>query len=116
MDKVEEELFQQYKEHYEKTRLDPSKQTSLFNDPYLLNLKKRLPPELKESYEQIGNEMYSFDFETNGIQFEQRKQAIKLVQTLRMGLDPSDLKPDEIQILVNILGNNWKDTYETFEF
>jgi hypothetical protein len=116
MNKAEEELFQQYKEYYEKTRMDPSKQSSLFNDPYLLNMKKRLPPELRETYEQIGKEMYSFDFETDGVQFEQRKKAMKIVQTLRMGLDPSDLKPEEVQLLESVLGKDWKDTYETFTF
>jgi hypothetical protein len=116
MNKEEEALFEAYKEHYEKNRFDLTKQTSLFSDPYLMNLKKRMDPALREQYEAIGKEMYSFDFATNGVQFEKRQSAIKIIKTLKLGLSPSDLKPSEVEIMKEVVGKDWETTYESFEY
>ena len=112
---MDNELFEEYRKYRESIDKDFRKRTSLFNDPYLANMKKNLPPEIRKEYEEIGKEMYSFDYTSNGEEFELKQKAEKIIKVLKLGLEVSDLKDDEKEILRKFLGDDWVDKYEEYK-
>lgn len=109
-----DDLFEEYRKYRESIQHDITKTGSLFSDPYLQNMKKRLDPETRAYYEQIGEQMYGYDYVTNGQQFDLKQRAEKIIKVLKLGLEPEDLKEEEKKTLQEFLGDDWKTKYEDY--
>lgn len=113
---MSDDLFEEYRKYRESIQNDITKTSSLFQDPFLQNMKNRIPPEVRKQYEEIGEIMYSFDYTTNGVEFDLKLRAENIIKVLKLGLDPVDLKEGEKETLKQFLGDDWMNKYEDYEF
>lgn len=94
-----------------------SKQFDLFDNHMVREAKKNMTPEQIEEYKQIGEQMYNtVDFET-GQAYDQDLDSIlarnvyEIDSALRSGLGIENLEENDIKILQEVYGKNWKDKY-----
>jgi len=87
----------------------------LFNNPMVESAKKALTPEQMEEYKKIGEYMYNNDVFKSGGNIVNTEESILMyaVESLRSGLNPSELSQQEKQCLISTYGDNW---YEKFGF
>ena len=87
----------------------------LFNNPMVDSAKKALTPEQMEEYKKIGEYMYNNDVFKSGGNIVNTEESILMyaVESLRSGLNPSELSQQEKQCLISTYGDSW---YEKFGF
>lgn len=82
---------------------------SLFNNPLVNQARKQMSPEELKLKESLGKEMFdTVDFETSTINNPKEDAFQKILNYLNSGLDVQYLSPDEIKILEEHLGKDWK--------
>ena len=93
------------------------KDISLFNDPRWGSARQNMTKDQLEHYQTIGSQMNgSIDFlsgESNPIPIpEPVETSLAYIEiALRSGLDSSDLSNEEIELLENFCGKNWKSKF-----
>jgi hypothetical protein len=87
----------------------------LFDNPMIDAAKKALTPEQIEEYKKIGEYMYNNDIfkNTGNILNTEENILVYATESLRSGLNPSELSQQEKQCLISTYGDNW---YEKFGF
>jgi hypothetical protein len=88
----------------------------LFDNPMVNAAREAMPEEQKKQYEIIGKEMYGcIDFEKSQVlnnMPEPMKQAVLYIeQGLNSGLHPDYLDEDEVKLMCEAYGENWKQKF-----
>lgn len=76
------------------------------NDLYN-SVKDKMTPEQIECFEKMGKECYDIDFEHPHTPEEFQLQYI--IEGLKSGLSFDDLLDEEVNLLIKIYGENWKE-------
>jgi hypothetical protein len=84
----------------------------LFDNPMVRNILKNMSPEDVLAYKKMGKEMYgSIDFEKSEVLANlppPMSEALAYIKEgLKSGILPKDLDDDEVNLLVEIYGNEW---------
>lgn len=92
----------------------------LFNNPMILAALKAMPVEERERYKKIGEEMYgTIDFEEskilNNIPVPMQDAANYLHIQLRSGLAEEDMEKNEIALMEEVYGKQWRSNYPHLE-
>lgn len=88
---------------------------NLFNNPMVRAAKASMTPEQIAEYQRIGEEMYStVDFETSTVldNGEPLAEGVAyVVEALKSGIHPDYLEEDDVKIMEEVYGKNWKNKY-----
>ena len=94
-----------------------SNNRSIWSNPFINNLKETMSKQEQDKYKQIGEEMYSIDFENIGtgknLPEFMEDALIDIFESLKSGLHPSLLDKDEIRLLEEVFGETW---YKIFNY
>jgi endo-alpha-1,4-polygalactosaminidase (GH114 family) len=88
----------------------------LFKDNALKTAFNSLPKEEQDKYKRQGENMYSIDYDSLGVQGTDSRQKIiedaaYIGEGLKSGLRPSQLDKDEIEVMQKIFGKRWFEKY-----
>lgn len=89
----------------------------LFNNPMVNAARKALTPEQQKEYAQIGEYMYnSTDYKTTELggkikTASSAELALYALNSVKSGLDPIELSPEELEALKKMYGSNWYTQY-----
>jgi hypothetical protein len=91
--------------------------SSLWNNPFINNLKETLSKEDQDRYKKIGEEMYSVNFVNAGKNLPDfmEDSLISVFESLKSGMHPSALSEDEIRLLEEVFGKSWYTIFNYVE-
>lgn len=82
----------------------------LFDNPMVRSAKAALSPEAQEEYKRIGESLYNtVDFERSVVYDDEKCDPAydAAIESLKSGLHPSFLTPDEVALLQTYHGEDW---------
>lgn len=92
-------------------------QDTLWNNPMVRDIKKRMSKEDLEQYKKIGEQFYKdMDFQqNNNIENILKESAAYVSSLLNSGLFPSHLNKDEKRVMKEVYGKEWYTKWDYTE-
>lgn len=94
-----------------KKKVVKKKEPETIFDKNIKNVFNNLPPEEKAKYKRAGEHMYNTDVYENSIDSQLKDAYDYLTSCINSGYSVNDLTEDDIRVMEQVGGKNWKDKF-----